>query len=64
MLLQINHKLLGNNAVHRSARFTVAKLLLRLSLKLRFLYLDTDDRRHTLADIFTGKTLGFFNQFI
>ena len=53
VLLQEIGELFADNRVHGSTRFTVSKLLFRLSLELWFLNLDTDDRSQTFSDVIT-----------
>ena len=57
ILLQEVGELLRHYAVRRASRLDIAELLLRLSLELRILDLDADDRRHAFADIFAGQIL-------
>ena len=65
MLLQINGKLLRNNALHRSPGFTVSQLLLRLPFKLGLFDLNADDGRHSLPDVISHKVLiRIFDQLI
>ena len=54
ILLQENLQLLAYNAVYRTSCLAVSKFLLGLSLKLRILDLNADDRGQTFTDIITA----------
>ena len=54
ILLQENLQLFTYNTVYRTSCLTVSKLLLGLTLKLRILDLNTDDRSQALTDIITA----------
>ena len=60
MLFQEVGELFAYHTVHGISRFTVAKLLLGLSLKLGILDLNADDSSHTLTDILAGQVRFFF----
>ena len=54
ILLQENLQLFTYDTVYRTSCLTVSKLLLGLTLKLRILDLNTDDRSQALTDIITA----------
>ena len=55
ILLQEVGELFADNRVNSASRLAVAELLLGLSLELRLLDLDADDRREPLSDIVSGE---------
>ena len=55
VLLQEQFELCAHDIIDSSSRLAVSEFLLRLALELRLLDFDADNRRHTLADVFSGQ---------